>query len=195
MSDGEKLHQEISRVGGARPGAGRPAFVPTDEDRANVEKLAGLGLSYEQISALVRDGISVPVLMNCFKRELELGKAKAHSKIGGKLFQKAMDGDTASLIWWTKTQMRWAETQKHEIVQTTISINSALEAAKNRVISADITDIEPIAISTDEKKPVGLDGLVGRDGLPPIVDHAERDDDQQEDDNAFKNHLQPPGEI
>jgi hypothetical protein len=173
MSDGEKLHQEISRVGGARPGAGRPAFVPTDEDRANVEKLAGLGLSYEQISALVRDGISVPVLMNCFKRELELGKAKAHSKIGGKLFQKAMDGDTASLIWWTKTQMRWAETQKHEIVQTTISINGALEAAKNRLINSDIIDIqareleqsEPQVLTSDVdvKKPTES-GLGGSEG-------------------------------
>lgn len=151
MGEAEKLHQEVSRLGGARPGAGRPPFVPTEDDRANVEKLAGLGLSYEQISALVRDGISVPVLMNCFKRELELGKAKAHAKVGGKLFQKAMDGDTASLIWWTKTQMRWAETQKHEIVQTTISINGALESAKTRVLNADIIDVVP-------KEPAQLEG-------------------------------------
>jgi hypothetical protein len=25
-----------------------------------------------------------------------------------------MGGDTASMIWWSKTQMRWAETQKLE---------------------------------------------------------------------------------
>lgn len=173
MRETEKGTQQVSRLGGARPGAGRPPFVPTDDDRKQVEKLAGLGLSYEQISALIRDGIARNVLMEYFPRELELGKAKAHAKIGGKLFQKAMDGDTASLIWWTKTQMRWAETQKHEIVQTTISINGALEAAKNRLLNSDIIDIEsrqleqsePQAITSDVdvKKPAGS-GLGGGEG-------------------------------
>jgi len=147
----EKGKQEISGWGGARPGAGRKPFVPTDEDRELVEKYAGLGLSQDQIAALIRDGVAKNVLFEYFSKELELGKAKAHAKIGGRLFQKAMDGDTASLIWWTKTQMRWAETQKHEIVQTTISINGALESAKTRVLNADIIDVVP-------KEPGQLEG-------------------------------------
>jgi len=81
--------------------------------------------------------------------------------------------------------MRWAETQKHEIVQTTISINGALESAKNRVLSADIIDgvareleapsIEGVPLEApreliDAKKPSGegLDGegeIKGSDGL------------------------------
>lgn len=142
MSGNGKQIQEIPKrgPGGPQPGSGRPAFVPTDEERAQVEKYAGLGLSYDQISALVRDGIHRLTLMEHFQRELELGKAKAHAKVGGKLFQKAMEGDTASLIWWTKTQMRWAETQKHEIVQTTISITGALEQAKSRVLAAEVVE-------------------------------------------------------
>jgi hypothetical protein len=47
--------------------------------------------------------------------------------------------------------MRWAETQKHEIVQTTISINGALESAKTRVLNADIIDVVP-------KEPGQLEG-------------------------------------
>jgi euchromatic histone-lysine N-methyltransferase len=27
---------------------------------------------------------------------------------------KAKNGDTAALIWWTKAQMKWTETQRHE---------------------------------------------------------------------------------
>ena len=168
--------QESSGWGGVREGAGKPGMVPTDEERAMVEKLSGFGLQQESIAAMVRDGIHLETLRTHFKRELELGKAKANGKIGKTLFDKAINGDTASLIWWTKTQMRWAETQKHEIVQTTISINGALEAAKNRVISADITDIEPVAISMDEKKPVALDGLVS-------------------EEDASMERLQPPGEL
>jgi hypothetical protein len=53
--------------------------------------------------------------MKYFKTELVAGKAKANAKVGGTLFQKATGGDTAAMIWWSKTQLRWAETQKHEL--------------------------------------------------------------------------------
>jgi hypothetical protein len=57
------------------------------------------------------------------------GKAKANSKIGRGLFQKAMDGDTSALIFWAKTQMRWREIKEE---QTTIDVSALLlEIAKN----------------------------------------------------------------
>ena len=175
MDKGIEQPKQESRRGGARPNSGPVAMVPTEEERAMVEKLSGFGLQQESIAAMVRDGIHIETLRNHFKRELELGKAKANGKIGKTLFDKAVNGDTASLIWWTKTQMRWAETQKHEIVQTTISINGALESAKNRVLSADIIDgvareleapsIEGVRLEApreliDAKKPSG-EGLDG----------------------------------
>lgn len=144
--DFETPKQEKFGWGGARPGAGQPPLVPTDEEREMVEKLSGFGLQQESIAAMVRDGIHIDTLRAHFKRELELGRAKANGKIGKTLFDKAMAGDTGSLIWWTKTQMRWAETQKHEIVHTGISITDALEAAKARLIAGDIIDakiVEP----------------------------------------------------
>lgn len=100
--------------GGAQPGAGRPAFVPTDDERKQVEALSGYGLPFEQIAALIRGGIHIDTLRNYFSAELVSGKAKANGQIGKTLFQKAMAGDTAAAIWWSKSQMRWAETQKHE---------------------------------------------------------------------------------
>ena len=143
MSDDlDNSKQESSGWGGVREGAGKPGMVPTDEERAMVEKLSGFGLQQESIAAMVRDGIHVDTLRTHFKRELELGRAKANGKIGKTLFDKAMAGDTGSLIWWTKTQMRWAETQKHEIVHTGISITGALEAAKARLIAEDVIDAE-----------------------------------------------------
>jgi hypothetical protein len=143
MDEEENSRQEIRRRGGgAQPGAGRPAFVPTDEEREYVEKLSGIGLVQEQIAALIRDGIHSDTLRDHFGKELLSGKAKANAKIGGTLYQKAINGDTGSLIWWTKTQMRWAETQKHEIVHTGISITTALEQAKSRLIEQNIIDAE-----------------------------------------------------
>lgn len=100
--------------GGAQPGSGRPAFIPTDDERKQVEALSGYGLPQDQIGVLIRGGIDTDTLRKHFSQELISGKAKANGQIGKTLFQKAMGGDTAAMIWWSKSQMRWAETQKHE---------------------------------------------------------------------------------
>ena len=119
-------------TGGAMPGAGRPEFEPTDAERKQVEALSGYGLPIDQIAVLVRDGIHIDTLRKHFSNELVAGKAKANSGIGRTLFQKAMGGDTTAMIWWSKTQMRWAETQKHEL---TGADGAPLEFAKiERVI-------------------------------------------------------------
>jgi hypothetical protein len=101
--------------GGPQPGAGRPAFEPTDAERKQVEALSGYGLPIEQIAVLVRDGIDTDTLRKHFAQELISGKAKANGQVGKTLFQKVMAGDTAAAIWWSKTQMRWKEVQQHEI--------------------------------------------------------------------------------
>lgn len=101
--------------GGAREGAGRPAFEPTAAERKQVEALSGYGLPIDQIAVLIRDGIHVETLTKHFSSELISGKAKANGQIGKTLFQKAMSGDTTAAIWWSKTQMRWKEVQQHEL--------------------------------------------------------------------------------
>jgi hypothetical protein len=115
-TDTEKPNvKKTGQNGGAREGAGRPAFVPTAAERKQVEALSGYGLTIEMIRHLVRDGIAIETLMTHFRAELDAGKAKANAQVGKRLFQKVMEGDTTAMIWWTKTQMRWSETQKVEI--------------------------------------------------------------------------------
>jgi len=53
--------------------------------------------------------------VNTIAIELDAGKAKANSQIAKTLYSKAVSGDTTSLIWWTKSQMRWSETVKQEL--------------------------------------------------------------------------------
>lgn len=100
--------------GGAREGAGRKPFQPTDAERKQVEAMSGYGLPFEQIAILIRNGIDADTLRKYFSSELVAGKARANSAVGQTLYQKAMSGDTAAMIWWSKTQMRWKETQTHE---------------------------------------------------------------------------------
>ena len=101
--------------GGAREGAGRNPFEPTDAERKQVEAMSGYGLPIEQIAVLIRGGIDADTLRKHFATELMAGKAKANAQVGKTLFQKVMAGDTTAAIWWSKTQMRWKETQQHEL--------------------------------------------------------------------------------
>tara|TARA_R110000868_G_scaffold408157_1_gene690553 strand:- start:44 stop:370 length:327 start_codon:yes stop_codon:yes gene_type:complete len=86
---------------------------PTKEFRATVESTSGLGLPHEQIAMLI--GVDDKTLRKHYRHELDMGKAKANGQIAKTLYSKAIAGDTTSLIWWTKTQMKWAETQRHEL--------------------------------------------------------------------------------
>ncbi len=82
--------------------------IPTDENRLQVETAAGLGLPHDQIGALI--GISDVTLRKYYRRELDIGKAKASASIAKSLYNKAMKGDVTAAIWWTKAQMGWGET-------------------------------------------------------------------------------------
>jgi hypothetical protein len=107
--------EKKSNLGGAREGAGRKPFVPTDDDREKVKLLSGLGIPFEQIAAVIAGGIDAKTLGKYFKDELVVGKTNANIDVAKCLKQKAMNGDTTAAIWWSKTQMRWSEVKKHEL--------------------------------------------------------------------------------
>ncbi len=85
----------------------RPAFDPTDKQRKEVEAYAGVGVAQDQIASII--GISAPTLRKYFAEELERGAAKATASIAKRLYDKAMAGDTPSLIFWMKVRAGWRE--------------------------------------------------------------------------------------
>ena len=88
--------------------------APTEAQLADVELWAGVGLTQDQMSALLE--IDRKTLALHYSKQLSQGKAKANAAVGKTLYQKVMDGDTTAAIWWTKAQMGWHETKTHEIV-------------------------------------------------------------------------------
>ncbi len=86
---------------------GPQPWQPTDAERRLVEHYVSLGYTQDQCAALI--GKCVDLLARECRDELDNGALKVNAKIGGKLFQKAMDGDTTALIWWSKTRMGWSE--------------------------------------------------------------------------------------
>ena len=92
--------------------AGRPRHTPSPASRDRVVVSSGLGIPNDQIAAIL--DISLAVLLKYYSSDIRLGRAKASAEIADSLFNKAKNGDTAALIWWTKAQMKWTETQRHE---------------------------------------------------------------------------------
>ena len=92
----------------------KPAFKPTDDERRLVEQMCAVGIPQESICLVVRDGIDDKTLRKHFRRELDTAKIKANAKIGGTLFNRAVNGDTTAAIFWAKTQMGWKETNINE---------------------------------------------------------------------------------
>jgi hypothetical protein len=93
---------------------GQPAFKPTDEERKLVEQMSAVGIPQESICLVVRDGIDDKTLRKHFRRELDTALIKANAKVSGSLFNKAIAGDTSSIIWWEKTRQGRKETQVQE---------------------------------------------------------------------------------
>lgn len=138
----DKLEKPVaikpSTHGGARAGSGRKPFVATDAERKQVEALAGVGLPHDQIAALLRDGVCVDVVRDNFAHELKAGKAKASAKIGQTLFNRAIGGETAALIWWTKSQMGWKEKRELDVTSSDGTMSPASKGMSEFYKSADV---------------------------------------------------------
>ena len=85
----------------------RPQIEVTDKDRRMVKTLGRAGVPQQIISDLVCGGISLNTLKKHFSYELTVGKAFANYIVASALFNKALNGETACLIFWAKTQMGW----------------------------------------------------------------------------------------
>jgi transcriptional regulator with XRE-family HTH domain len=92
---------------------GRKPVQVNDDQRAQVEALAAY-LSQDQIADYL--GVSRPTFAALMERDPEIslrykrGKAKAISDVAQGLLIKARSGDTASAIFYLKTQAGWRET-------------------------------------------------------------------------------------
>ena len=55
--------------------------------------------------------IGSDTLIKYYSDEMVLGDAKATAKVAQSLFNKAVSGDVASMIFWMKARAKWSERQ------------------------------------------------------------------------------------
>lgn len=126
-----KPRKRADKRGAAGGKFGNEPHVPTDERRFVVQHLTAIGYTQAQIALVT--GLSVDTLDRHYRAELNNGALVVNAKIAGALYKKAMAGETAAQIWWTKARMGWKATESHELSGTDggpIQINITPDDAK-----------------------------------------------------------------
>lgn len=95
--------------------AGRPVKFRYDQTTADtVQTLAQYGVPYEDIAA--KYGMSSDTLVKLYSEELKKGKAEAHEKARGALFEEAvLKRNPTLLMFYCKTQLGMKETSGVEL--------------------------------------------------------------------------------
>jgi|TARA_R100001082_G_scaffold79259_1_gene46655 hypothetical protein len=91
----------------------KPPHKPDDESRKIVEQMAAVGIPQDGIARVI--GIDPKTLRKYYEEEITTASIKANAKIGGTLYNKAINGDTSAAIWWSKARMRWSEKTETEL--------------------------------------------------------------------------------
>ncbi len=93
---------------------GPKPWEPSEEELSKIRLYAGLGSTQAQIGAMI--GKSADSLQNneAAYTAWQLGHAEIIAKVAGTLVRKALSGDTASAIFFLKTQGGWRETNVQE---------------------------------------------------------------------------------
>lgn len=80
--------------------------IQYDSEKGNmVFALSQYGVPLEDIAATI--GICKDVMVRLYEHEIAKGRAIANTKIGKRLFEKCMEGETSALIFWAKCRMGW----------------------------------------------------------------------------------------
>lgn len=102
----------------ARGKSTKPKGYSTEQAKT-VMAMAQYGVPLDDIAAVI--GMCDDTMLKIYKNEIAKGRAAANAKIGKRLFEKAMDGDTTALIFWAKCRMRWkSEDKKAEMEESVV---------------------------------------------------------------------------
>ncbi len=87
---------------------GRPPIGRSEEIAKAVQLHTLVGTPQPTLAKIL--GMSTETMTKYYREELDTAKAQANASIAGRLYKKAMDGDTTAMIFWLKTQAKWRET-------------------------------------------------------------------------------------
>jgi hypothetical protein len=84
----------------------RPKLIPTEEQRRQIQSLAAVGISHEDIAQKI--GIRSPkTLRKYFRKELDLAAIDANATIAGALYKRAKEGNVDAQKYWLERRANW----------------------------------------------------------------------------------------
>jgi hypothetical protein len=89
---------------------GRPPHTPTETTSKQVERMAAIGLPETDIATVI--GITAPTLRRHYRKELDIGLAKANLAVATNLFRQATKDDPRSfphIKFWLNCRAGWSE--------------------------------------------------------------------------------------
>ena len=101
---------------------------PNENTRRTVEAMIAGGIPQEDVALVV--GIDAKTLRKYYREELDTAAAKANAMVAKTLYQKAIGGDTTSLIWCTKGCMGSSEKKEN----TVSGGDKPLEVIERRIV-------------------------------------------------------------
>lgn len=91
-----------------RKTAGRKPHMPTEDNRALVRRLAGLGVTIDDIATIVK--ISDQTVRNYYGEEIQLGRAEANLGVARALYKAATrekNPNVVAQMFWLKNRAGW----------------------------------------------------------------------------------------
>lgn len=99
---------------------GNKPYEPSEQSRKQVETMAGLGVSNQDIATIL--DIDETTLYKYYKRELDTSAIAANARVAQAAYHKAMSGDPQMLKYWLNCRARWSEKEDDKGGGQTISI-------------------------------------------------------------------------
>jgi hypothetical protein len=109
----EAAPETAPEAGPERRPVGRPPHRPTEERRRHVEGMASRWLNQQDIAAIL--GICETTLRKHYAEELRRGTARGNLRLTERFRDKLDAGDTASIIWATKSRLGWSERIRQDV--------------------------------------------------------------------------------
>ncbi|MGL4209776.1 MAG: hypothetical protein ACRCTY_10370 [Candidatus Adiutrix sp.] len=83
-----------------------------EKKAAEALTLSRYGVPLESIASYLN--LSPAAMKKIYGAEIATGRAEAGREVGRTIFEKALSGDMAALVFWAKTQMGWKEAAKQD---------------------------------------------------------------------------------
>lgn len=122
---------------------GSPGFEPGPEQAAQVEKMTALGLSSDDIAAVLR--IEPKLLKKYYAYEIETADKRTNAEVAKIALQMAMSGAVPDMTkFWLKTRAGWKETKVTEVTGANGGpiLFSETKQKMLDLIDAEILDVE-----------------------------------------------------